>query len=412
MENSVSLFEDALGRLDAAAPHSRMSAETLERFKHPRNIIEFTIDLRMDDGSCKVFTAFRVRHDDTRGPGKGGIRYHPNVSLDEVKSLALWMTCKTAVVDLPYGGAKGGIIVDPHSLSKAENERLSRAYIRHIAPMIGPDVDIPAPDVYTNSSTMAWMYDEYSQIVGYRCPAIITGKPLALGGSLGRDDATGRGGYYSIKVIEEKNNWNPADKTVAVQGFGNAGQHCVRLLHADGYKVVAISDSRDGLYDANGLDIPALIDLKTKTSRIKADGATAVTNGELLELDVDILLPAALENAITADNAPRVKAPLIVELANGPVTSEADKILWANGKLVIPDILANAGGVTVSYYEWLQNKSGDYWTLETVQSRLEKVMRCETTTVLERMEETKTDMRTAAYAHAMDRISDGFESYN
>ena len=412
MRDSGSLFEDALSRLDTASAHSRMSTDTLERFKRPNNIIEFTIDLRMDDGSYKVLTAFRVLHDDIRGPGKGGIRYHPNVSLDQVKSLALWMTCKTAVVDLPYGGAKGGIIVDPHSLSQSELERMSRAYMRHIAPMVGPDVDIPAPDVYTNSSTMAWMYDEYSKIVGYRCPAIVTGKPIPLGGSLGREDATGRGGYYSIKVIEEKRGWKPSDISVAVQGFGNAGQPCVRLLHADGYKVVAISDSRCGLYSTDGLDIPALIDLKVKTGRIKAEGAKAISNAELLELEVDILLPAALENAITVDNAPNVKAPLIVELANGPVTSEADAILWANNILVIPDILANAGGVTVSYYEWLQNKSGDYWTVETVQTRLEEVIRRETQAILDRMEETKTDMRTAAYAHAMDRISDGFESYN
>ena len=411
MPGSETLFRDAISRLETAATYSRMSADTLERLKRPKNILEFTIPLRMDDGSNGLFTAFRVLYDDTRGPGKGGIRFHPDVSLDEVKSLALWMTCKTAIVNLPFGGAKGGIIVDPRLLSIAELERLSRAYIRHVAPVIGPDVDIPAPDVYTNAKTMAWMYDEYSQVVGYRCPAVVTGKPIALGGSQGRDDATGRGGYYTIKVIEKLRGWDPTEISVAVQGFGNAGRPAARLLHADGYKIVAISDSRDALFNADGLDIPALIDHKIKTGRLNASGNSSLEHAELLELDVDILLPAALENAITADNVSQVKTPLIVELANGPITSDADEILTAKGTLVIPDILANAGGVTVSYYEWIQNRTGDYWPAEVVRNRLETVMKRETEAIFDRVKSTNTDLRTAAYAHAMDRISDAVESY-
>jgi len=368
----------------------------------------------MDDGSLKVFTGYRVRHDDTRGPTKGGIRYHPNVSLDEVKALAFWMTFKCAVVGVPFGGAKGGIIVDPKSLSRLEVERLSRAYVEQIVTFIGPDKDIPAPDVYTNEMIMGWMMDEYSKIMHKHTPGVFTGKPVALGGSLGRNDATGRGAYYCIKELEKKNNWDPEKITVAVQGFGNAGQHVVNLLHSDGYRIVAVSDSKGAIYSEEGFDVPSLIRMKHESQQVKAvycEGAvceivpaTQLTNEELLQLDVDILIPAALENVIHADNASNIKAKVIVEAANGPVTSEADEVLIKNNILIIPDILANAGGVTVSYFEWVQNRAGFYWQESEVHERLQEIMTREFSNVYDIMLEKKIDMRTAAYVHALGRL--------
>ncbi len=298
-----SIFNDAVKHLDVAAKYAAIDPEALERLKFPRTTLEVSIPVRMDDGTLKVFTGYRVRHDSTRGPTKGGIRFHPNVSLDEVKALAFWMTFKCAVVGIPYGGAKGGIIVDPKTLSKLEIERLSRGYIEMTADFIGPDTDIPAPDVYTNSMIMGWMMDEYSKIKRQHTPAVITGKPIPLGGSLGREDATGRGAYYCIKELEKVREWNPKEMTVAVQGFGNAGQHVAALLHKDGYNIVAVSDSQGGVYRKEGFDIPSLIHAKNETKRVKAVycentvceevEAKHITNEELLELDVDILIPAA-----------------------------------------------------------------------------------------------------------------------
>ena len=303
----------------------------------PKAVLQVSIPVRMDDGSLRVFKGYRVRHNNHRGPTKGGIRYHPNVSLDEVKALAFWMTCKCAVVGIPYGGAKGGIIVDPRELSHMELERLSRGFIEEAANFIGPDVDIPAPDVYTNARIMGWMMDEYSKIKRQYSPAVITGKPIPLGGSLGRDDATGRGAYYCIKELEKKKHWKPSDITVAVQGFGNAGQHVAKLLHADGYRIVAVSDSKGGIYKPEGFDVPSLIQFKNESRKLKAvycDGslceaidADTITNEELLELDVDVLIPAALENQITENNVNNIMAKTIVEVANGPTTSAADKVL-------------------------------------------------------------------------------------
>jgi len=419
--HKTDLFSDALKRLDAAAQHAGLDQEALERLKHPKAFIQVSIPVRMDDGSLRIFTGYRVRHDDTRGPAKGGIRYHPDVSLDEVKALALWMTCKCAVVGIPFGGGKGGIIVNPKELSRLELERLSRGFIAQIADFIGPDKDIPAPDVYTNAKIMGWMMDEYSKIRRAHTPAVITGKPIPLGGSLGRDDATGRGAYYCIKELEQRRGWQPSQVRVAIQGFGNAGQHVASLLHQDGYKIVAVSDSQGGVYREEGFDIPSLVKTKNETRKLKAvycEGsvceaieAQTITNNQLLELDVDILIPAAMENQITQENAARIKASVVVEVANGPVTSQADAILIEKGTLIVPDILANAGGVTVSYFEWVQNKQGYYWSIDEVHERLKSIMSREFAAVFSLMEEKGIDMRTAAYTHALTRIGDAIQAH-
>ena len=416
----TNIFEDAIGRLDRAFQYAEIDQEAVERLKHPKQILEVSIPVRMDDGSLRVFTGFRVRHDDTRGPTKGGIRYHPAVSLAEVKALAFWMTFKCAVAGLPFGGGKGGVIVNPKELSRMELERLTRGFIEQIADFIGPETDIPAPDVYTNAMIMGWMMDEYSKIHRRRTPAVITGKPIPLGGSLGRDDATGRGAYHCIKELEQKRGWKPEEIRVAVQGFGNAGQHVARLLHADGYRVLAISDSRGGIYNSDGFDVPSLIHVKNESRKLMAVyceesvcevvEADTITNEQLLELDVDLLIPAALENQITNDNADRIQAPVIVEVANGPITGDADQILNRKGKLVVPDILANAGGVTVSYFEWVQNKGGYYWTVDEVHSRLHEIMSREFNAVYDFMEQKEIDMRTAAYAIALNRIGEAIAS--
>ena len=419
-QDDARIFEDAIQRLDKAFEFADIDPEALEKLKHPKAIINVSIPVRMDDGSLRIFEGYRVRHDDTRGPTKGGIRYHPDVHLGEVKALAFWMTCKCAVVGIPFGGGKGGIIVNPKELSHMELERLSRSFIQQIADFIGPEIDIPAPDVYTNARIMGWMMDEYSKIKRQHSPAVITGKPIPLGGSLGRDDATGRGAYYCIKELEKKRNWDPNEITVAVQGFGNAGQHVARLLHNDGYKIVAASDSRGAIFKEEGFDIPSVIQMKNDSRQLKGVYCTGsvcemiehdeITNEELLELPVDILIPAAMENQITGENAERIQAPVIVEVANGPTTSDGDTKLSNNGHLIIPDILANAGGVTVSYFEWVQNKNGYYWELDEVHERLQKIMAREFNAIYDLMENKNTDMRTAAYAHALSRIGEAIES--
>lgn len=408
------IFDQALARLDEAFKYSAVDSEALERLKHPKAALEVTIPVRMDDGKLKIFTGYRVQHDNTRGPTKGGIRFHPDVSLDEVKALAFWMTFKCAVVGIPYGGAKGGVAVDPKKLSRLELERLSRNYIEQISYFIGPDKDIPAPDVYTNAMIMGWMMDEYSKLTHRHTPAVITGKPIELGGSLGRDDATGRGAYYCIKELEKKRNWKPGDITVAIQGFGNAGQHIANLLYHDGYRIVAVSDSKGGIYSKDGFDVPSLIRAKLETQEVKAvycNGSVMeivpsaqISNEELLSLDVDVLIPSAMENQITINNAKNIKAKIIVEVANGPVSLDADSILTQNKILVIPDILANAGGVTVSYFEWVQNRAGYYWSEQEIHQRLEKVMVNAFNEVYELMQENNIDMRTAAYAVALNRL--------
>jgi glutamate dehydrogenase (NADP+) len=418
--NATSIFDDAIRRLDRAFQYADIDEEAVERLKHPKQILEVSIPVRMDDGSLQIFKGYRVRHDDTRGPTKGGIRYHPDVDLEEVKALAFWMTFKCAVAGIPFGGAKGGVIVNPKELSRLELERLSREFVNEIADFIGPDRDVPAPDVYTNAMIMGWMMDEYSKIHRCHTPAVITGKPIPLGGSLGRDDATGRGAYYCIKELEKSREWTPGNVRVAVQGFGNVGQHAARLLHADGYRIIAVSDSRGGILSKAGFDIPSLIQVKNDTRQLKAvycEGsvceavkAEQISNEALLELDVDILIPAALENQISVDNVDRIKAPVILEAANGPITSDADDVLNKKGTLVVPDILANAGGVTVSYFEWVQNQSGYYWTEEDVHAKLEAIMSREFNAVSDFMEKKSIDMRTAAYALALTRIGEAIEA--
>lgn len=410
------LFADATRRLDHAAKIAEIDPEAVQRLRHPQAALQVSIPVRRDDGSLSIFEGYRVRHDGTRGPTKGGIRYHPDVSMDEISALAFWMTCKCAVLGLPFGGAKGGVRVNPKELSPLELERLSRSYIRQFASFIGPDTDIPAPDVYTNSMIMGWMMNEYSHLMRRYSPDIITGKPIPLGGSLGREESTGRGAYHCIKELERRKGWTPDKIRVAVQGFGNAGQPVARLLHEDGYKVVAVSDSHGGIYRPEGFDIPSLIKIKNESKKLQAvycDGklcnmvkADIITNEELLELDVDMLIPAALENQITTKNAKRIKAPMIVEVANGPTTSDADEILIKKGTLIMPAILANAGGVTVSYFEWTQNRQGMYWTLEEVHTRLQQRMTEAFNTVYDLMEAKQIDMRTAAYVHALNRIGE------
>ncbi len=414
------LFAKAITRLDTAFPYADITEEALERLRHTKAVLEVSIPVRMDNGSLQVFTGYRVRHDDTRGPTKGGIRYHPDVDLNEVKALAFWMTCKCAAVDLPLGGAKGGVICNPKELSRMELERLSRGFIKEIADFIGPDTDVPAPDVYTNATIMGWMMDEYSDIVRKRTPAVITGKPIPLGGSLGRADATGRGAYYCLKELELVNGWDPQEITVAVQGFGNAGQAFARLAHAEGYRIVAVSDSKGGIFSKEGFDAESLAYQKNKNRELAGvyckDSVChlvdheKITNAQLLELDVDVLAPAALDSQITRDNAERIRARTIIELANGPVTPEADAILHRQGTLVVPDILANAGGVTVSYFEWVQNKSGLYWTEEDVHQRLQARMSREFEAIYKRMRKMETDMRTSAYAHALNRMGRAVEA--
>ncbi len=407
--NSVpDLFKEARHHLREAARHIVLDPDVLEKLKYPKETLAASLLIRMDDGSRRSFKAWRCRYDDTRGPTKGGIRFHPTVRLDEVMALAFWMTFKCAVVNLPYGGAKGGVAVDSHELSKAELERLSRAYVKAFSAFIGPDRDIPAPDMYTNAMVMGWMADEYGAIVGQPSPAVITGKPLELGGSQGREDATGRGGYLVIRHLERELHLDPEKSTVIIQGFGNVGFHCARLLHMDGYKIIGISDSKSAIYDPDGMDPLAVRDYKKKTGNLYG----APSNGSLAEMDnenlliqaCDLLMPAAMENQIHEDNAEQIQARIICELANGPVTPKADKILSQRKIIVIPDILANAGGVTVSYFEWVQNKAGFYWSIEEIHARLKERIQPEARLIWDLSLEKGVDMRTAAYIHALERI--------
>ena len=409
-----SLLDRALVRLDEAARHVEIDPDVVEKLKYPRETTKVRLLIRMDDGSRKSFLAWRCRYDDTRGPTKGGIRFHPDADVEEVETLAFWMTFKCAVMNLPYGGGKGAVKVDPRRLSKAELERLSRAYVQAFAGIIGPDRDIPAPDVYTNSMIMGWMADEYYQLTGAVVPAVITGKPLALGGSLGRDDATARGGYYLVRHLNGELDLG-AGMRVAVQGFGNAGQFIAKLLADDGHKIVAVSDSSGAIQRAEGLDVDALIALKKAGKPVTAlaneDGVEAIRQEDLIGVECELLVPAALEDMITGDNADLIKAKVVLELANGPVTAEADAILEKKGVVVLPDILANAGGVTVSYFEWVQNREGFYWELEEVHRRLLKMMEKEGRAVWTISRERGTSMRTAAYIHALSRLAGAIEAH-
>ncbi len=395
------VFEQALKTLRRVAEKAGTEQWIVDMLSRPKRVVKVSFPVKMDDGSVRVFTGYRVLYNDARGPGKGGIRFHPNVNEDEVTALAFWMTIKNAVVDLPYGGAKGGVTVNPKELSKTELERLSRAYIRAIAPFIGVDKDIPAPDVYTDAKVMAWMLDEFEAVVGRHEPGVITGKPLALGGSAGRAMATSWGGFYVLE--EARKEWS-VGKTVAIQGAGNVGGGLARILHGEGYRVVAISDSKGGVYDPDGLDIPAVLEAKRERGSVTAyEEAQRISNEDLLKLDVDVLVPAAIEGVITERNAADVKARIVLELANGPTTPEADEILRERGIVVVPDVLANAGGVTVSYFEWVQNRIGEYWDEETVLRKLRERMVRAFKDVLERAD---GDLRMGAYVLALERIAE------
>lgn len=404
------LFSKARKRLREAAKHIPVDPDVMEKLKNPQETLLASLMVRMDDGSLRAFSAFRCRYDDTRGPTKGGIRFHPKVNLDEIIALAFWMTFKCAVVNLPFGGAKGGVAVDPRKLSHAELERLSRAYVRALPHFIGPDRDIPAPDVYTNATVMGWMANEYANMVGHSSPAVITGKPIVLGGSLGRDDATARGGFYICRHLEEEFKLPPEKTRVVLQGFGNASYHCARLMHDEGFKIIAVSDSKSGIYDPDGMNPYEVLEYKKKKKTVAGaptkGKAKEISNAELLELECELLVPGALENVITDQNAGNIKAPVILELANGPITPLADDILNSKGILVIPDILANAGGVTVSYFEWAQNRAGWNWTLEEVHARLRKFIEPQATLIWSMMNEKGIDMRTAAYVLALQRIGE------
>ncbi len=407
------LLSGALGRLDEAAKHVKVDAEVLEKLKYPKETLSVHLSVRMDDGSRRSFPAWRCRYDDTRGPTKGGIRFHPDANVEEVTTLAFWMTCKCAVMNLPYGGGKGAVKVDPRTLSKAELERLSRAYVQAFAGMLGPDRDIPAPDVYTNSMIMGWMADEYSSIVRQPSPAVITGKPLPLGGSLGRDDATARGGYYLLKQLDS--DLRLSGTRAVVQGYGNAGYHIARLLHADGWKIIGVSDSKGAIACEDGLDPNAVQAAKERSGSVTAfaDGKRVriINPDEMLAMPCELLAPSALEDQIHKGNAASVKARVVLELANGPITPEADRILEEKGVIVLPDILANAGGVTVSYFEWVQNRQGYYWNLKEIHERLRTIMETEGQRVWDLSMSKKISMRTAAYTHALERLSSAISAH-
>jgi glutamate dehydrogenase (NADP+) len=410
----ASLLDRALSRLDEAAKHISVDADVIEKLKYPRETVKMRLMIRMDDGSRKSFLAWRCRYDDTRGPTKGGIRFHPDTNVEEVETLAFWMTFKCAVMNLPFGGGKGAVRVDPRQLSKSELERLSRAYMQAFARLIGPDRDIPAPDVYTNAMIMGWMADEYSQIVGGVEPAVITGKPIALGGSLGRTDATARGGFYLVHELA-RDLGLPERQRVAIQGFGNAGQYMAELLAADGHKVVAVSDSQGAIASPEGLDVGRLLAAKREgasvPSQAEALGARHIDPAALIAADCDLLVPAAMEDMITAANADSIRARVVLELANGPVTPEADAILERRGVVVLPDILANAGGVTVSYFEWAQNRQGYYWELADIHERLLHMMRREGRAVWAIARERGISVRSAAYVHALSRLAAAIEAH-
>ncbi len=413
--NRMSLFENTLAQMSRAARLMNLDAAVETILKNPDRIIEVSLPVRMDNGTLKVFRGFRVQHSKIRGPYKGGIRFHPEVDMEEVKALATWMTMKCAVVGIPLGGGKGGVIVNPKELSSGELERLTRTYANAVAPFIGPKMDVPAPDVYTTPQIMAWIADEYSKLQGHNVLGVVTGKPLEVGGSKGRDTATSQGGIYVLEEVLRAQGKTAAGMSVAVQGFGNAGAHVAQLLHKAGFKIVAVSDSKGGLHCPTGLDPEKVMACKTEKGEVSVctmagEGCVSLSNEALLALDCDILVLSALENQIRKDNAAAVKAKLILELANGPVTPEADEILKDRGIPVVPDILANAGGVTVSYFELVQNEMNFYWTAAEVDERLKKIMQAAWNAVEEIAQEFKCTYREATFIVAMRRLESAYKA--
>ncbi len=411
MAEELNPFKIAQQQLDTVAKKLRLDTETHMILREPMRVLEVSIPVLMDDGSTRVFRGFRVQYNDARGPTKGGIRFHPEETVDTVKALAAWMTWKCAVVDIPYGGAKGGVICNTKKMSQGEKERLCRAYIRAISQIIGPEKDIPAPDVYTTPQMMAWMMDEFSRISQFNVLGIITGKPVEIGGSLGRGDATARGVVFTIREAAKHLGIDTKKATVAIQGYGNAGTYSHMLMEELGSKVVAISDSKGGIYSDEGIDCVCAMEHKKIRGCVLGakEKAKEITNEELFELNVDILIPAALENVITTKNAKNIKAKIVAEAANGPTTPEADEILYKKGVFVIPDFLCNAGGVTVSYFEWAQNISGYYWTIDEVHNRLDRTMTKAFWDVVKTSEEHKVNMRVAAYMIAVQRVANAMK---
>ncbi|GAC1399711.1 MAG: Glu/Leu/Phe/Val dehydrogenase [Chloroflexota bacterium] len=407
VEDGPDPFETAQRQFDRAANFLNLDPDIRTVLRDVQRVLTVQFPVHMDDGSLRLFTAYRAQHNLHRGPTKGGIRYHPSVSVSEVKALAMWMTWKCAIFNLPFGGAKGGVVVDPKLLSTRELENLTRRLTSELSILIGPESDIPAPDMGTNAQTMAWMMDTYSMHKGYSVPAVVTGKPLSIGGSQGRDEATGRGVMIVTLEAMKHLGINPSEATVAVQGFGNVGSHTARLLAEQGCKVVAVSDVSGAIYNPAGLPIPDVLRYVQEHGTLKGfRHAEPITNTSLLSLPVTVLVPAALENQITAQNAHQVRATIVTEGANGPTTPEADEILNANGVFLVPDVLANAGGVTVSYFEWVQDLQHFFWSEEEINERLHKIMRRTFQRVLEVRTNHDVDMRLAAYILAVKTVSD------
>lgn len=402
-------FKIAQSQLDEAAKLLGLDEGTHQMLREPMRELHVTIPVRMDNGKVRVFKGFRVQYNDSRGPTKGGIRFHPEETIDTVRALAAWMTWKTAVVDIPLGGGKGGIICNPKEMSQGELERLSRAYIRQVGRILGLEKDCPAPDVYTTPQIMSWMMDEFSFMKGQNEPGVITGKPILLGGSLGRGDATARGGVYTVREAAKVLNFDPKNVSYAIQGFGNAGQYGATLMKEllGSNKLIAVSDSRGGVFNPDGIDPHKAVKYKLETGKVEGlPGTKPISNEDLLELDVDVLFPSALENVITSKNAAKIKAKVIGELANGPTTPEADEILYKNGKFVIPDFLCNAGGVTVSYFEMVQNSYNHYWEIGEVHKKLDHKMTKAFHDVYNMHKERKVHMRVGAYLVAVQRVAE------
>jgi glutamate dehydrogenase (NAD(P)+) len=409
--SSNSPWEAALSQLDEAAATLNLDAGVHDILRNPKRVLTVAVPIRHDDDVVRVYTGYRVHHNTSRGPSKGGIRYHPKVTLDEVKALAMWMTWKCAIVGIPYGGAKGGVVVDPKALSRRELEKLTRRYAAEILPLIGPDRDIPAPDVGTDDQIMAWIMDTYSMNVGHSALGVVTGKPLSVGGSAGRADATSRGVMYVAEATLKHQGRKVDETTVAIQGYGKVGAPAVHLMEDLGCIVVAVSDVNGGTYNPNGLSANGLAAHHADTGTVVGySGGQDVTNAELLEIDCDLLIPAALESQITDENADRIKAEIIVEAANGPTTPAADVILHDRGVLVVPDILANSGGVTVSYFEWVQDLQAYFWDEDEVNNKLRKIMEHAYLDVLATADEYKVVMRTAATILGVNRVAEAHQT--
>ncbi|MGE8038082.1 glutamate dehydrogenase [Lysinibacillus sp. KCTC 33748] len=406
MSENLNLFTSTQEVIQEALNRLGYDEAMYELLKEPLRMLQVRIPVKMDDGTTKVFTGYRAQHNDAVGPTKGGVRFHPAVSEEEVKALSMWMTLKCGIVDLPYGGGKGGVICDPRQMSMDEIEKLSRGYVRAVSQIVGPTKDIPAPDVFTNAQIMAWMMDEYSRMDEFNSPGFITGKPLVLGGSQGRDRATAQGVTIVIQEAAKKRGIDIKGARVVIQGFGNAGSFLAKFMHDLGAKVIGISDAYGALHDPEGLDIDYLLDRRDSFGTVTTLFENTISNKELLELDCDILVPAAIENQITADNANDIKANIVVEAANGPTTAEATRILTERGILLVPDVLASAGGVTVSYFEWVQNNQGYYWTEEEVEERLYKKMVDAFENVYTTATTRNINMRLAAYMVGVRRTAE------